>query len=317
MRMLKKFACVLTVLCMLCALSLNAFAAEEYTYTVRIYSGKQGSISGGEVVTYTDLHYGDRVTFNQNTVTLNDGSKYYIRGIREAGKDNDTSLANASFTVTGDMDYVVCYGLLGSSVAYTVNYVDASGNTLAPSETYYGNVGDSPVIAYLYMDGYRPQAYNLTGELLADASQNVFTFVYTPIPAIGTTVITTTGGGTGTGTTGTAGTAGTTGAGTGTTGTADTTTPAGTGADNTADTTTDTTTDNTTDTTDANTEPEEIEDIREDETPLAPGEDATTDTTTDSDSQGLTAPALVAIGTAIAVVIAGVVVYFVRKRSHG
>ena len=38
--------------------------------------------------------------------------------------------------------------------SYTVNYVDENGNELAPSRTYYGNVGDRPVVAYLYMDGY-------------------------------------------------------------------------------------------------------------------------------------------------------------------
>ena len=50
------------------------------------------------------------------------------------------------------------YGILGNAVAYTVNYVDTSGRQLAPSETYYGNVGDEPVIAYLYIEGYQTQA---------------------------------------------------------------------------------------------------------------------------------------------------------------
>jgi hypothetical protein len=154
-------------------------SAEEYSYTIRIFAGAQGNINGQEVVTITGLHYGDRFAFNQSSVSLNDGSKYYIRGIRESGKDNNTITESPSFVVTGDKDYVIGYGLLGDAVAYTVNYVDAAGNTLAPSETYYGNVGDRPVIAYLYIDGYTPQAYNLTGRLLEDASQNQFTFVYT------------------------------------------------------------------------------------------------------------------------------------------
>ena len=79
-----------------------------------------------------------------------------------------------------DTDYVVGYGLLVDAVAYTVNYQDADGNALAPSRTYYGNVGDKPVVAYLYIDGYQPQAYNITGTLQSDSSKNVFTFVYTP-----------------------------------------------------------------------------------------------------------------------------------------
>ncbi len=160
--------------------SANDNGSGAYTYTVRFFAGKQGSIEGGEVLTFNDLSYGDRVTFSQRMVSLNDGSKYYVRGIRESGRDNNTVSAS-SFLVTGDLDYVVAYGMLGSAVAYTVNYVDTAGNALAPSETYYGNVGDKPVVAYLYIDGYEPQAYNLGLTLSENAADNVFTFIYTPI----------------------------------------------------------------------------------------------------------------------------------------
>lgn len=178
MRMLKRMPAVLFAFVLILA-QMMPVSAEEYSYTIRIFAGAQGNINGQEVVTITGLHYGDRFAFNQSSVSLNDGSKYYIRGIRESGKDNNTITESPSFVVTGDKDYVIGYGLLGDAVAYTVNYVDTVGNTLAPSETYYGNVGDRPVIAYLYIDGYTPQAYNLTGRLLEDASQNQFTFVYT------------------------------------------------------------------------------------------------------------------------------------------
>jgi hypothetical protein len=169
------------VLTVLLALSLPVYAAEDgYTYTVRFFAGQQGTFSGSDVITFEGLHYGDRVTFNQSIVTLQDDSKYYVKGIRESGKDNNTA-GMTSFVVTGDADYVVAYGILGSAVAYTVYYQDADGNDLAPAETYYGNVGDMPVIAYLYIEGYQPQAYNLTKTLAEDASENVFTFVYAPI----------------------------------------------------------------------------------------------------------------------------------------
>lgn len=163
----------------------GAFPAEaaegEYTYTVRIYAGQQGFIEGGEVLIYENLKLGQQISFNQRDVTLKDGSKYYVKGIRESGKDNNTVSSNPSFSVTGDRDYVVAYGLLNDAVAYTVNYQDLAGNALAPSETYYGNVGDKPVIAYLYIDGYQPQAYNLTKTLDRNAAENVFTFIYLPV----------------------------------------------------------------------------------------------------------------------------------------
>ena len=176
-RLLLSLACTLALLL---GMAVPAQAAEKYTYTVRIFAGAQGTIGGGEVLVLSGLEYGQRVSFNQRDVSLLDGSKYYIRGVRESGKDNNTVSAT-SFQVTGDADYVVAYGILGNAVAYTVNYVDADGNALAESETYYGNVGDKPVIAYLYIDGYQPQAYSLGLTLSGNAADNVFTFVYTPV----------------------------------------------------------------------------------------------------------------------------------------
>ncbi len=152
---------------------------EEYTYTVRFFAGKQGSFAEGEMMVFEGLHYGDRVNFYYNAVTLNDNSKYYIRGIRESGKDNSDSTQTSSFQVTGDRDYVVAYGILGDATSYTINYVDTEGNPLAPSETYYGNVGDRPVVAYIYIEGWVPEAYNLVKTLKKDPAENVFDFVYT------------------------------------------------------------------------------------------------------------------------------------------
>lgn len=182
MRVRKKLFRILLLCVLSLAMSVPALAAEgeAYTYTVRIYSGQQGVIDGGEVKVYEGLSYGERVIFNMSEVALVDGSKYYVKGLRESGRDNNTVMENASFMVTGDRDYVVAYGLLNDAVAYTIRYEDAEGNTLAPSETYYGNVGDKPVIAYLYIEGYQPQAYNLTKTLDANAAENVFTFVYSP-----------------------------------------------------------------------------------------------------------------------------------------
>ena len=135
-------------------------------------------------------------------------------------------LKNSSFEVTGDQEYVVAYGIKGDQVAYTINYQDANGNKLADSQTFYGNVGDKPVVAYTYIDGYTPEYRNLTKTLSANAAENVFTFNYLPYETVtvttpGQTITNTTEqtvtvpGGT---TTTTGGTTGTTGGTTGTTG---------------------------------------------------------------------------------------------------
>lgn len=135
-------------------------------------------------------------------------------------------LKNSSFEVTGDQEYVVAYGIKGDQVAYTINYQDANGNKLADSQTFYGNVGDKPVVAYTYIDGYTPEYRNLTKTLSANAAENVFTFNYLPYETVtvttpGQSITNTTEqtvtvpGGT---TTTTGGTTGTTGGTTGTTG---------------------------------------------------------------------------------------------------
>lgn len=185
-------SCVLCALCLLVALAVPAPAkaaqsgqAEQtgkpYSYKIRIYAGRQGTVGGGEVLEYDSVAYGSRVIFSRNDVQLFDNSKYYVRGLRKSGVDNSEAQQSLSFEVTEDQDYVVAYGILGDAVSYVINYQDREGNTLAPSETYYGNVGDKPVIAYLYIEGYRPQAYNLTRTLSENAAENVFTFIYTPI----------------------------------------------------------------------------------------------------------------------------------------
>ena len=193
---LKYFAAALIMVAGIFSQSTNANAF-SYTYTVSFSAGGQGSINGGiqvrkasgngssvsieskgDKVVVNGLEYGDVISCDaQGNVSLNENSKYYVKGIRLSGRDNNT-VAQSAFLVSGDQDYVVAYGIPGELAEYTVNYVDANGNKLADSKTYYGNVGDEPVIAYLYIDGYIPSSYNQSGKLVSDASKNVFNFVY-------------------------------------------------------------------------------------------------------------------------------------------
>ncbi len=288
---------------------LSVFADDEYTYTVTFYAGNQGTFADGAgKIVMSNLKYGAFVSFDvqkDGVVTLNNSDKYYVKGLRKSGRDNsetdELEASRYSVTVKGDADYVVAYGIKGNQVAYTVNYQDVDGKELLASNTYYGNVGDKPVVAYQYVEGYTPQALALTKTLSENSAENVFTFRYTPI---GTTVVTipgetttvttvvpgttnvetitvpatksagTTTRTTGTGTTGT-GTTGTGTTGTGTTGTgAGTTTETGTGTD--AGTTTDTDagidSNQDTQTIEEDQTPQgtqEIQDLDEDETPLS------------------------------------------------
>lgn len=187
MKISKIYSKVLVLLLALCvtgSIDLTARAAssdEKETYTVRLFSGAHSTlINGSEMMSY-EVAYDSPLPFStRDVVQLGAESKYYVKDIRESGKDNAETLEEG-YRVREDRDYVVTYGVLGNSVSYTVQFQTEEGTDLAPPETYYGNIGDRPVVAFLYIDGYLPQAYNLTGTLQSDPAANVFTFVYTPI----------------------------------------------------------------------------------------------------------------------------------------
>lgn len=202
MRAAKRVLGILLCAVLLLSTGYSVKAAEgensAYTYTVRILAGKQGSIDNPEVVSVTNnkdavitcsgdmvvisnLKYGDNIRFAREKVTKSNANKYYVKGFRESGKDSG-ELATPDFIVTEDRDYVVAYGLAKNLVPYVVHYHDANGNTLAESETYYGTINEKPIVPYKYIDGYQPQAYNLTKTLKGDPAEDVFTFTYTPVP---------------------------------------------------------------------------------------------------------------------------------------
>ena len=176
--------CAALVACVLAlgvqtATSEDAFADESksYSYTVTLYAGN-GTIDGAASKSYGPYGYGKSCTIAWQTLNIQpDDDKYYVKGIRLAGHDGLAESGNIE--VTQDLQYVVAYGMKKDQVAYTINYVDANGAQIADSETFYGNIGDKPVIAYRYIEGYQPtNAYNLTGRLKGNAEDNVFTFKY-------------------------------------------------------------------------------------------------------------------------------------------
>ena len=183
MKMWKKFLTSAVAFAMLFTLLAgNVCAAESYTYKATVYAGNHGKIiDEGDKVVIEGLRYGDEFSYTaQLNVELPADSKYYVKGLRLSGRDNNEAEADetAVFTVTGDMDFVVAYGIKGNQVSYTVKYVDENGKSLAADDVFYGNVGDKPVVAYKFIDGYAPKALGLTKTLKENAAENVFTFVY-------------------------------------------------------------------------------------------------------------------------------------------
>lgn len=158
----------------------RAAFADDTTYMVRVFAGNQGTVDGGNVWT-TTVKAGESLQFDAGLIAVTD-DRYYARGIREAGLDNSQVFAgNTSIPIVQDIDFVVAYGIRSSAVRYTVKFQAADGSELAADKTFFGNVGDKPVVAFAYVEGYLPQAYNLTKTLVADESQNVFIFTYRPM----------------------------------------------------------------------------------------------------------------------------------------
>lgn len=181
MKILKKMAvtaAAITFLLSLSVMTASAAAPEKgYDYKITLHAGNRGTIGGKAESITVNASYGEKVAFDLSQVQVNDG-KYYVKGVRLSGRDNNTSVAAPAFQVTGDADYVVAYGIKGDQVAYTVKYQDASGKQLAPDSTFYGNVGDKPIVAYKYIEKYVPKALALTKTLSKNEAENVFTFVY-------------------------------------------------------------------------------------------------------------------------------------------
>lgn len=197
MRRFKKFCISLLILSLIFLTgSQAAFAAdEEYTYTVRLYAGNQGTLtnggvevsstsanisSAGDCITVSGLKYGDTVYIRPQEAANVSDERYYVRGVRRSGRDNSEAEA-PTFRVACDRDYVVAYGISGDLVAYTVNYQDMSGNTLRRSDTYYGNIGERQYVSSRYIEGYQPQTLNMVKTLSANSAENVFTFRYARI----------------------------------------------------------------------------------------------------------------------------------------
>lgn len=299
----------------------SAAQAGTYTYTITLSAGNMGTISGQEKTVYTGAVYGESwASFDLSQVQVTD-ERYYVKGIRLSGRDNADALAAPAFRVTGDADYVVAYGVRGDQVAYTVQYQDEDGETLAASQTFYGNVGDKPVVAYRYVDGYIPQSLALTKTLSANEAENIFTFVYTqgdPDTIVRTetettvvtgepSVITVVAGAPAAAGTAAGGTAAGAAGGTGTGGAADA--GDGTAAGEVAD--------GGTETVEEEPVPEgtqDIVDLDEEETPLG---DLEIEDNTGANAEGLSMVGSVAVAAAAGVILICLIVYLMKKRRSG
>ena len=179
-RTVKRLTVLLLIVAVMSA-GLVSASAEVDHYTITLYAGNRGTIANGQmtvapkaVVNLSSLLAG---------VTVTD-SKFYVKGVVRAGYDSSSDgLANMAFEATEDADYTVVYGVKGDMKQYTVQYVSNTGAVLADEEYGYANAGERLIVGCKDIDGYLPNTYNYAMTLSENEAANVFTFIYTLIPA--------------------------------------------------------------------------------------------------------------------------------------
>ena len=183
MKKMKLLAGFLLTLILALGLTVAAYA---YDYEVTVSSGSNGTVTNGSETgaqLKATVAYNGLLTIGETTGYWGKptDARYYFKGFHVSGQE-DPVISSGDITIEKDTVLVATYGVVGQMVNYTVNYVDAAGATLYPTETLIGNVGDTPVVAFRYVDGFRPRDLTLSQALDEDPTLNVFTFVYDPAP---------------------------------------------------------------------------------------------------------------------------------------
>ena len=126
-------------------------AVELYNYQVTIYAGSYGLFNSVDAViidssdtnsspnimlsedqrqlVVTNLKANDRIAIETSQITVTN-EKYYAKGIKTGGRDNENEYIQRWYSVTKDNNFVVAYGIPGDQIEYTTYYVDQDGNQL-------------------------------------------------------------------------------------------------------------------------------------------------------------------------------------------
>ena len=178
---------IMTAIVVLAAAATCSAAGSDYTYKVHVYTGNAGQFKDGSREKTFTLKPGENMPeINLSDITVTD-KKYYARGFRIAGHDNDevTGFTGLNHQAGTDASYEVAYGIKGSLVSYTVNYIDSNGKKLRSSDRYYGMPGDKPVVSYRYIDRYEADHAYVAKTLSKNEKDNVINLTYSAVSRSG------------------------------------------------------------------------------------------------------------------------------------
>lgn len=212
MKYLKKLLCLILVTVFTVTasyMSAITVEAKEYSYRIKISLGNNANAyfdeaalgelankykleNNGSEIVISELGYKSNVSLDVDSLIKikpeesTGESKYYVAGLRISGGDSIVTQASkasdgsmdikADFSITSDENYVVAYGV-GSTIPYTVKYVDEVGNELLTADTYFAARGEKVMVPARHVSGYYPDAYYRTASAgLKD--DTVFSFIY-------------------------------------------------------------------------------------------------------------------------------------------
>lgn len=190
MKTIKKLLALIMIFGSLSLSSLTASAG--YKYHVTVYAGSHGTITyqGESGLDKVELDVEPGQLFNPNVFEVvpkknsEDDPDYVFICFQISGIEERSSLA--AMPINEDMTFVATYGVKSKLIEFKVYYQDEDGNELRGYKTYHGHAGERPVVAFEYIDGYMPTAFNLAGITLSDDpnADNSFTFIYKPVEAV-------------------------------------------------------------------------------------------------------------------------------------
>lgn len=104
---------IMTAIVVLAAAATCSAAGSDYTYKVHVYTGNAGQFKDGSREKTFTLKPGENMPeINLSDITVTD-KKYYARGFRIAGHDNDevTGFTGLNHQAGTDASYEVAYGI--------------------------------------------------------------------------------------------------------------------------------------------------------------------------------------------------------------
>ena len=135
MNRMRRIAVLAMTVCLILGTMAVRVYADDYPYKLTV---SPGNGSGSTATAEKSIKIDQNADFT-GTVTIDEGESFtvsppdenhFVTGMKEAGRDNETTKLGTVTVKDKDVEYVVTYGLKSNMVSYTVTYAEAGGYSL-------------------------------------------------------------------------------------------------------------------------------------------------------------------------------------------